>query len=282
MTLFVAILSALLVGIVEGITEWLPVSSTGHLLLLEEVLHMENYVSEAFYSFFLVAVQLGAVMAVVVLYFHKLNPFSPKKSAEEKKGTWRTWLLILVAILPATIIGVPLDDWFEEHLYGFPVIAATLILYGIAFIVLERVRKNKSARITDIGQLTYKTAFFLGVFQVLALIPGTSRSGATIIGGILLGTSRPVAAEFSFFLALPVMLGASLLRGLKFAMEGVAMSGTEIAVLAVGTVVSFLVSLVAIRFLMNFVKKHSFEVFGWYRIVLGILVLIAALIWNKF
>lgn len=277
-----ALLISAVIGIVEGITEWLPISSTGHMLLVDELLHLENYVSEAFYSFFLVAIQLGAVLAVVVLYFHKLNPFSPRKSAEEKKSTWRLWLLVIIGIIPAALIGIPLDDWLEEHLYGFAVIAAALIVYGIAFIVIERLRKNKEYRIVTVEELTPKSALLIGCFQVLSLIPGTSRSGSTILGGMLLGVSRTAAAEFSFFMALPVMLGASLIRGLKFVLDGAVISGVEWGVLLVGTLVAFLVSYVSIRFLMSFVKKHSFEVFGWYRIALGLLVLILAACLGKF
>ena len=278
METFIAILISACIGIVEGITEWLPVSSTGHMLLLEELVHLDNYVSEAFYSFFLVAIQLGAVMAVVVLYFNKLNPLSPKKSPEEKKSTWRLWLMVLVGVIPAAVIGIPFDDWIEEHLYGYYIIAAALIVYGILFIVMERLRKGKENKVENVEEMSFKTAFAIGCFQILSLIPGTSRSGSTILGGMLLGTSRTAAAEFSFFMALPVMLGASLLRGLKFIVKGVAITGAEVAVLIVGIAVAFIVSYMAIRFLMSFVKKHSFEVFGWYRIALGALVLLFGLI----
>ena len=268
------LLCALLIGIVEGITEWLPVSSTGHMLLVDALLGMQNKVSEDFYSFFLVAIQLGAALAVFVLFLQRLNPFTSKKTSEEKKKTWRLWLYIIVGMLPAAVIGIPLDDFFEEHLYGYPVIAAALIVYGIAFIVIERWKKNKSFRVETMDDMSLKTAFFIGCFQVLSLIPGTSRSGSTILGGMLLGVSRTVSAEFSFLMALPVMAGASLLRGLKFFLSGVGISSTEWLILAVGVLTAFLVSIVAIRFLMSFVRRHSFEVFGWYRIGLGLLVLL--------
>lgn len=272
------LLCALLIGIVEGITEWLPVSSTGHMLLLDALLGMQNKVSEDFYSFFLVAIQLGAALAVFVLFLQRLNPFTRKKNAEEKKKTWRLWLYIIVGMLPAAVIGIPLDDFFEEHLYGYPVIAAALIVYGIAFIVIERWKKNKPARVETMDDMSLKTALFIGCFQVLSLIPGTSRSGSTILGGMLLGVSRTVSAEFSFLMALPVMAGASLLRGLKFFLSGVGISSTEWLILAVGVVTAFLVSILAIRFLMSFVRRHSFEVFGWYRIALGLLVILLSFV----
>lgn len=272
------LLCALLIGIVEGITEWLPVSSTGHMLLLDKLLGMETKVSEEFYSFFLVAIQLGAALAVFVLFLQRLNPFTKKKNEEEKKKTWRLWLYIIIGMLPAAVIGIPLDDFFEEHLYGYPVIAAALVLYGIAFIVIERLKKNKPCKVETLDDMTWKTALSIGCFQVLSLIPGTSRSGSTILGGMLLGVSRTVAAEFSFLMALPVMAGASLLRGLKFFVSGVGISSTEWLILGVGTVVAFLVSILAIRFLLGFVRKHSFEVFGWYRIALGLLVILLSLL----
>lgn len=277
MTVFYLCLCAVIIGVVEGITEWLPVSSTGHMILVDELLGMKNGVSEAFYDFFLVAIQLGAILAVVVLYFSKLNPWSKKKSDTEKKQTWRLWLCVVIGVIPAALIGIPLDDFFEEHLYGFPVVAAALVVYGVAFIVIERMRKGKPARVESVYDLSYKDAFLIGCFQALSLIPGTSRSGSTILGGMLLGVSRTAAAEFSFFMAAPVMAGASLIRGVKFISSGAVMSGTELAVLLIGAAVAFVVSLVAIRFLMGFVKKHSFQAFGWYRIILGVLVLLFAL-----
>lgn len=272
------LLCALLIGIVEGVTEWLPVSSTGHMLLLDKLLGMETKVSAEFYSFFLVAIQLGAALAVFVLFLQRLNPFTKKKNEEEKKNTWRLWLYIIIGMLPAAIIGIPLDDFFEEHLYGYPVIAAALVLYGIAFIVIERLKKDKPCKIEKIEDMSWQTALYIGCFQVLSLIPGTSRSGSTILGGMLLGVSRTVAAEFSFLMALPVMAGASLLRGLKFFLSGVGISSTEWLILGVGTLVAFFVSILAIRFLLGFVRRHSFEAFGWYRIALGLLVILLALL----
>ena len=268
---FIEILKAIAQGIVEGITEWLPVSSTGHILLLDAVWKMNA--SEAFFDVFKVVIQLGAIFAVVVLYFHKLNPFSPKKTAAEKKGTWVLWSKVLVASIPAAIAGLALDDLIDGVLSTPVVIAAALIVYGIAFIVMES-RKNRTAKVETVEDITYKHAFGIGAFQMLALIPGTSRSGSTILGASLLGTSRTAAAEFSFFMAIPVMLGAS---GLKLAkallLDGVSFAAEEWVLLGVATVVSFFVSLLVIRGLMAFIKKHSFKPFGWYRIVLGAVVL---------
>jgi undecaprenyl-diphosphatase len=275
MKTLLALLISALIGVVEGITEWLPISSTGHMLLLDELVGLKNYVSDAFYSFFLVAIQLGAVLAVVILYFKRLNPFSPSKTYEEKKGTWRLWLLVLIGMLPCAVIGIPLDDFFEEKLYGPIVIAITLIVYGVAFILIERLKKGKAFRIEEAGSLTLKDAALIGCFQVLSLIPGTSRSGSTILGAMLLGVSRKAAAEYSFFMAIPVMLGASLLRALKFVLSGASITSLEWGVLLVGAFVAFIVSYIAIRFLVGFVKKHSFEVFGWYRIALGAVVIVA-------
>ncbi len=276
MTVFLNALYSAIIGIIEGITEWLPVSSTGHMILLDEILRLKDNVSEDFYSFFLVAIQLGAILAVIVLFFQRLNPFSPKKSAVEKKSTWRLWLYVIIGILPAAIIGIPFDDFIEANFYGFPVIALALIAYGVAFIVIERKRKDKPNKVEDVNELTPKQALLIGCFQVLSLIPGTSRSGSTILGGMLLGVSRTVAAEFSFFMSIPVMLGASLLRGVKYFADAPVITMNEWVILLVGTLVAFLVSFFTIRFLMDFVKKHSFEVFGWYRIALGVLILIVA------
>ena len=269
---FIEILKAIAQGIVEGITEWLPVSSTGHILLLDAFWKMNA--SEAFFDVFKVVIQLGAIFAVVVLYFNKLNPFSPKKSAAEKKGTWLLWSKVLVASIPAAVAGLALDDLIDGVLSTPVVIAAALIVYGIAFIVMES-RKSHTAKVETVEDITYKHAFGIGAFQMLALIPGTSRSGSTILGASLLGTSRTAAAEFSFFMAIPVMLGAS---GLKLAkalfLDDVVFSGEEWILLGVATLVSFLVSLLVIRGLMAFIKKHSFKPFGWYRIVLGAVVLL--------
>ena len=268
---FIEILKAILQGIVEGVTEWLPVSSTGHILLLDAVWKMNA--SEAFFDVFKVVIQLGAIFAVVVLYFHKLNPFSPKKTAAEKKGTWVLWSKVLVASIPAAIAGLALDDLIDGVLSTPVVIAAALIVYGVAFIIMES-RKNRTAKVETVEDITYKHAFGIGAFQMLALIPGTSRSGSTILGASLLGTSRTAAAEFSFFMAIPVMLGASGLKLVKaLFLDGVTFSGEEWILLTVATVVSFVVSLIVIRGLMAFIKKHSFKPFGWYRIVLGAVVL---------
>jgi len=268
---FIEILKAIAQGIVQGITEWLPVSSTGHILLLDAVWKMDA--SPAFFDVFKVIIQLGSILAVVVLYFHKLNPFSPKKTAAEKAGTWRLWLKVLVASLPAAAVGLVLDDLIDDVLSVPLVIAGALILYGIAFIWMES--RGRQARITDLEQISYKQALGIGAFQMLALIPGTSRSGSTILGATLLGTSRSVAAEFSFFMAIPVMLGASGLKVVKyFILDGYTFTTQEWLLLAVATVVSFLVSVLVIRFLMAFIKKHDFKPFGWYRIALGAVVLL--------
>ena len=264
-------LKAVLFGIVEGITEWLPVSSTGHLILLNEFVKLD--VSEAFYEMFQVVIQLGAILAVIVLFFHKLNPIAPKKTAEQKKNTWQLWFKVVVAVLPSAVVGLLLDDWMDEHLYNYIVVAIMLIVYGVAFLLAEKRNSKAECKVTDVAELDYRTAILIGAFQCLSLIPGTSRSGATILGGIILGVSRPAAAEFSFFLAIPTMLGASALKLLKFMLEGVQATGTEIMVLITGCVVSFIISVLVIKGLMEYVRKHSFSVFGIYRIVLGIVVL---------
>ena len=263
------ILKAILFGIVEGITEWLPVSSTGHLILLEEFIHLD--VTKEFYEMFQVVIQLGAILAVIVLFFHKLWPFSAKKTVEEKKDTWQLWFKVIVAVLPSAVIGLLLDDWMDAHFYNYVVVAITLIAYGVAFLFVER--GNKVSRIDDVYAIDYRTALLIGAFQVLSLIPGTSRSGATILGAILIGVARPAAAEFSFFLAIPTMLGASALKLVKYLMEGMIPTGMEIAVLITGGVVSFLVSVAVIKGLMEYVRKRSFSAFGVYRIVLGVLVI---------
>ncbi len=269
--LFLEIIKAIVQGIVQGITEWLPVSSTGHILLLDAVWKMEQ--SAAFFDVFKVVIQLGSILAVLVLYFHKLNPFSPRKSADEKKATWILWSKVLVASLPAAIVGLLLDDLIDEKLSVPLVIAAALIVYGIAFIWMENRQKAPTA--TTLSDISYKRALGIGAFQILALIPGTSRSGSTILGASLLGTSREVAAEFSFFMAIPVMFGASGLKIAKcFLVDNYSFSGTEWLLLAIATVVSFLVSVLVIRLLMAFIKKHDFKVFGWYRIALGVVVLL--------
>jgi len=271
METLIEILKAILFGIVEGITEWLPISSTGHMILLDEFVKLK--VSEEFYEMFQVVIQLGAILAVILLFFHKLNPFSPKKSPAKKHNTWVLWFKVIVAVLPSAVIGLFLDDWMDEHLYNYVVVAIALIVYGVAFLFLEKDGEKKSFRVENVYDLDYKTALLIGAFQCLALIPGTSRSGSTILGAILLGVSRSAGAEFSFFLAIPTMLGASALKLVKFIASGVSASGTEIAILLVGCVVSFFVSLLVIKGLMEYVRKHSFSVFGVYRMVLGVIVL---------
>ncbi|MBQ2923342.1 MAG: undecaprenyl-diphosphate phosphatase [Tyzzerella sp.] len=265
------ILKVILLGIVEGITEWLPISSTGHLILVDEFVKLNA--SDAFKEMFNVVIQLGAIMAVVVLYFHKLNPFSSKKTKEQKVQTMDLWFKVVVACIPAAVLGILFDDWMEEHFHNYIVVSIMLIVYGVLFIVIENWNKKNKPSVTALSNLTYKTALLIGVFQVLSLVPGTSRSGATIIGALLLGVSRYVAAEFTFFLAIPVMFGASGIKLLKFFMEGAGMTGMEIAMLGVGCVVAFVISIIAIKFLMSYIKKNDFKVFGWYRIILGVLVL---------
>ena len=271
MTVFFELLKSLLYGIVEGITEWLPVSSTGHLILLGELFPLS--VSPAFSEMFDVVIQLGAILAVIVLFFRKLNPFAPSKSALEKKGTWGLWIRVCVAVIPSAAVGVLLDDWLDEHLYNYITVAVALVVYGILFILIERFKPADKASVTAVEGINYKLAFLIGVFQMLALIPGTSRSGSTILGAMLLGCSRAAAAEFSFFMAIPTMLGASLLKVVKLFAEGVTVTALEWGILAVGCVTAFIVSLAAIKFLMDFVKKHSFASFGWYRIMLGAVVI---------
>ena len=267
----IELLKTILLGIVEGITEWLPISSTGHMILLNEFISLD--VSEAFWEMFEVVSQLGAILAVVVLFFGKLNPFSPKKTQIEKQGTWRLWGLVILAVLPSAVIGLLLDDWLNEHLYRYEVVAITLVVYGIAFIVIEKLRKNRDVRVERVEDLGWKDALLVGGFQVLSIIPGTSRSGSTILGGMLFGLSRTAAAEFSFYLAIPTMAGASLLKMAKFFLDGNRLGGEEITILLVGLVTAFLVSLLVIRYLMDYVRRHSFSAFGVYRIILGLLVL---------
>ena len=266
------ILKAILFGIVEGITEWLPISSTGHLILLNEFIRL--HISESFYEMFEVVIQLGAILAVIVLFFQKLNPFSPAKSELEKKDTWSLWAKVVVGVAPSALLGLLLDDWMDEHLYNYVVVALMLILYGGGFMLVEYLRRGKAVKIDNVGQIDYKMALLIGAFQCLSLIPGTSRSGATILGALLLGVSRGAGAEFSFFLAIPTMLGASGLKLVKYILEGATPTATEVWVLVVGCLVSFAVSVLVIRVLMDFVRKHSFSAFGVYRIVLGLAVLL--------
>ncbi len=269
----VELLKAVLFGIVEGVTEWLPISSTGHLILLNEFINLK--VSEEFRSMFDVVIQLGAILAVIVLFFHKLNPFSPSKNGKEKRKTWDLWFKVVAAIIPSGVVGVLFDDWMDTHLHNGIVVSIALIVYGIAFILVERRNQGKHCRvIQDVHDIDYKTALLIGAFQCLSLIPGTSRSGSTILGAILVGVGRSAGAEFSFFMAIPTMLGASAIKLLKFLASGVSATSTEIWVLIIGSVVSFLVSLLVIKALMEYVRKHSFSAFGVYRIVLGTVVLI--------
>lgn len=305
MDIFIEILKAFFIGVVEGITEWLPISSTGHMILVDEFVKLQ--VSEEFLALFLVVIQIGAIVAVLALYFHKLNPFSPKKDAAQKRSTWRLWGMVIVGCIPAAVVGFLLDDWVSEHFYNAFTVAVALILYGAVFIVLEwrnRVRERKVLaegapvrgkharhaaigagndgdeaeaalfRITDTDDIDWKTALGIGCFQCLAIVPGTSRSGSTIIGGMLLGCSRTVAAEFTFFLAIPIMFGWGLVKCVKYVAEvGLTMTGVEMAVLGVGIVTAFAVSVVAIKFLMGYIKRNDFTAFGIYRIVLGAAVI---------
>ena len=268
------LLKALLFGIVEGVTEWLPISSTGHLILLNEFITLN--VSDEFRSMFDVVIQLGAILAVIVLFFHKLNPFSPRTTEREKKQTWQLWFKVIAAIIPSGIVGVLFDDWMEAHFHNATVVSIALIVYGVAFILVERrnARRVGGKTVEDVYAIDYKTALLIGCFQCLSLIPGTSRSGSTILGAILIGVGRSAGAEFSFFMAIPTMLGASAIKGLKFVLSGVSATSTEIGVLIVGCVVSFVVSLLVIRGLMEYVRRHSFSAFGVYRIILGVVVLV--------
>jgi len=266
------ILKVLILGVVEGITEWLPISSTGHLIVVDEFIRLNA--SDAFKEMFNVVIQLGAILAVVVLYFQKLNPFSSKKTIEQKKDTIQLWLKVAVACIPAGVLGILFDDWMEAHFHNHIVVAIMLIVYGVLFILIENWNKQKKPSVTELKDLTYKTAVYIGLFQVLSLIPGTSRSGATIVGALLLGVSRYVAAEFTFFLAIPVMVGASGIKLLKFFLEGEGMTGMEVTMLGVGCITAFVISILAIKFLIGYIKKNDFKVFGWYRIVLGVIVLI--------
>lgn len=281
----IELLKVVFLGIVEGITEWLPISSTGHLILVEEFVKLD--VSKAFWEMFMVVIQLGAILAVVVLYWKDIWPFRNKKpkhenvtKVEKAAGTlcrfvkidkMIMWLKIMVSCLPAILIGLPFDDFIEKKFNNWFVVAVMLIVYGVLFLVVEDYNEKRTVKIHSIADITWKTALLIGIFQVLALIPGTSRSGATIIGGILLGASRTVAAEYTFFLAIPVMFGASLLKIVKFGFD---FTSWELTILGVGTVVSFVVSILAIKFLMGYIKKHDFKAFGWYRIVLGIIVML--------
>lgn len=299
--MIIEFLKALLIGIVEGITEWLPISSTGHMILVDEFVHLD--VSDQFLALFLVVIQIGAILAVIIMYWHKLNPFSRTKTSFEKQATWHLWGMVVIGCIPAAIVGFALDDWVNEHFYNKVVVAIALIAYGVIFIILERrnrekldhairVYQRKARRdgrdasleridpdelvfdVTSVDDIDWKMALKIGLFQCLAIIPGTSRSGSTIIGGMLFGCSRTAAAEFTFFMAIPVMLGWGLVKVVKFVLAGVAMTATEVGVLIVGVASAFVMSVVSIRFLMGYIKKNDFTVFGYYRIVVGIIVLL--------
>ena len=263
------ILKVIFFGIVEGITEWLPISSTGHLILLEKLLKLSQ--GDAFFEMFQVVIQLGAVLAVVVIYFHKLNPFSPKKTKNQKMMTWQIWIKVLIGCVPAGIVGLLFDDLIDKWLYHWYIVAVMLIVYGILFIVVENYQKGRKPKVTKMSQLTVPMILIIGVFQMLALIPGTSRSGATIVGALMIGVSRGLAAEYTFFLAIPVMFGASLVKLVKFGFDFTVM---QAVLLVLGMAVSFAVSILAIKFLLGYIRKNDFKVFGYYRIVLGIVVLL--------
>ena len=268
----IELLKAVFLGIVEGITEWLPISSTGHLILVNEFLNLRQ--SKDFIDMFNIVIQLGAILAVMVIYFKRLNPFQPGKTAREVQLTWQLWLKVVIACIPSAFFGLLLDDWMEAHLSNFFVVAIMLVVYGIAFIWIEDRNRRVEPKVTDLARMSYKTAFYIGLFQVLSIIPGTSRSGATILGGIIVGTSRSVAADFTFFLGIPTMFGYSGLKAVKYFIDGNTLTGGQVANLLVASVTAFVVSLFVIRFLMNYIKKHDFTVFGKYRIVLGIIVLL--------
>ena len=268
----IELLKAVFLGIVEGITEWLPISSTGHLILVNEFLNLRQ--SKDFIDMFNIVIQLGAILAVMVIYFKRLNPFQPVKTAREVQLTWQLWLKVVIAFIPSAFFGLLLDDWMEAHLSNFFVVAIMLVVYGIAFIWIEDRNRRVEPKVTDLARMSYKTAFYIGLFQVLSIIPGTSRSGATILGGIIVGTSRSVAADFTFFLGIPTMFGYSGLKAVKYFIDGNTLTGGQVAILLVASVTAFVVSLFVIRFLMNYIKKHDFTVFGKYRIVLGIIVLL--------
>ena len=267
-------IKAIILGIIEGITEWLPISSTGHLILADEFIKLKQ--STEFMNMFNVVIQLGAILAVVVIYFKKLNPFDSSKTPRETQLTWQLWLKVIIACIPAVIIGLPLDDWLDAHFHKFVPIAFMLIIYGFAFIYVEKWAKTRPDTLTNLDRMSYRFAFYIGLIQVLSLMPGTSRSGVTILGAIILGASRFVATEFTFFLGIPVMFGASLLKIVKFMFSGVGVSLSQFAILMVASVTAFLVSIVVIKFLMDYIKKHDFTFFGKYRIVLGAILLVYA------
>lgn len=274
--LIVEILKAIFYGIVEGITEWLPVSSTGHLILVQEFITFNQ--SKDFVDMFNIVIQFGAILAVIVIYFERLNPFQPGKTKRDIQLTWQLWLKVIIACIPSIIIALPFDDWFESHFNDMLPVAIALIVYGIAFIYIEKRNATKEPKVTDLAKMSYKTALLIGVFQVLAIVPGTSRSGATILGAIILGTSRSVAADFTFFLAIPTMFGYSSLKAIKFFIDGNVLSIPQVSILLVASVTAFVVSLYAIKFLTDYVKRHDFTVFGKYRIVLGLILILYTLV----
>ena len=281
----IELLKTVVIGVIQGITEWLPISSTGHMILADQLIHVKMAAADpAFWEMFLVIIQFGSILAVLTLYFHKLNPFSPKKSLQKKRQTWSLWAKVLVASIPAGVVGLLLDDFITGKLYGYVTVAVALIVYGVAFILIEN--RRRKPKIESFEQLTYKTAFFIGMFQMLSLIPGTSRSGSTILGAVLLGCSRYVSAEFSFFMAVPAMLGASGYKLLKYFLKaGFGFTSMQLALFLVGLFTAFVVSVFAIKFLMSFIKKHDFKPFGWYRIALGAVVLLYFLcseVWKVF
>ncbi len=270
--MIIEILKAIFLGIIEGITEWLPVSSTGHLILVQEFIQLKQ--SAGFIEMFNIVIQLGAILAVITIYFQRLNPFQPGKTQKEIRLTWQLWAKVVLACIPSIIIAVPLDNWFEAHFNFMVPIAIALIVYGIAFIWIEKRNKNVEPQVTDLAKMSYKTALLIGCFQVLSIVPGTSRSGATILGAIILGTSRSVAADFTFFLGIPTMFGYSGLKAVKYFLDGNSLSLEQVVILLVASVTAYIVSVVVIRMLTDFVKKHDFTVFGYYRIVLGAILLI--------
>lgn len=266
------LLKAIFLGIIEGITEWLPVSSTGHLILVQEFMKLNQ--SASFVEMFNIVIQLGAILAVMTIYFKKLNPFQPGKTKREVQLTWQLWAKVVIACIPSILIAVPLDSWFEAHFNFMVPIAIALIVYGLAFIWIENRNKDVQPQVTDLSKMSYKTALLIGCFQVLSIVPGTSRSGATILGAIILGTSRTVAADFTFFLGIPTMFGYSCLKAVKYFLDGNSLTLDQVLILLVASVTAYLVSLVSIRFLTDFVKKNDFTVFGYYRIVLGAILLV--------
>lgn len=270
--LFIELLKAIFFGVIEGVTEWLPISSTGHLILVQEFIRLHQ--DKAFMEMFNIVIQLGAIIAVIVIYFERLNPFQPGKSPQQIRLTWQLWLKVAIACIPSIIIAVPLDDWFEAHFNHMLPIAIALIVYGVAFLWIEKRHQTLEPRVVKLSRMSYKTAFFIGCFQVLSIIPGTSRSGATILGAIILGASRTVAADFTFFLAIPTMFGYSGLKALKFFIDGNHLTLSQLLVLLVASLTAFAVSLYVIKLLTDYVKKHDFTVFGRYRIVLGSLLIV--------